>query len=74
MDRLSLRLKSEVDQILKEGGFQAAVSIQGSVARDTWLHDEGDLDIFASFPAELDRGQWIEHGKIRRTPLLRILQ
>ena len=60
MDRLSLRLKSEVDQILKEGGFQAAVSIQGSVARDTWLHDEGDLDIFASFPAELDRGQWIE--------------
>ncbi len=60
MERLSLRLKNDVDGILERAGFKADVSIQGSVARDTWLHGEADLDIFAKFSVELDRGQWNE--------------
>jgi tRNA nucleotidyltransferase (CCA-adding enzyme) len=58
MDSLSDGLKDEVDRILRNAGFKAEVSIQGSVAKDTWLHKEGDLDVFASLPSDLDRGEW----------------
>ncbi len=58
MSKVSLKLRNDVDRILSEAGFKSEVSIQGSVARDTWLHGEGDLDIFASFSPNIDRDQW----------------
>ncbi len=67
MNRLALKLRDRVGDILREAGFNADVSVQGSVARDTWLHGEGDLDIFASFPREIDRGEW----ESRVLPVLR---
>lgn len=67
MDRLSHRLTAEVVSILTTGGLDADVSVQGSVARDTWLRREGDLDIFVRLPADMDRNQWT--GKL--LPVLR---
>ena len=58
MTRLSQRLKGELEEILAARAIEADVSIQGSVARDTWLHEEHDLDIFARFPEKVDRGEW----------------
>jgi tRNA nucleotidyltransferase (CCA-adding enzyme) len=56
--RLSKRLCDEVSKILTSDGFHADVSVQGSVARDTWVPGEMDLDIFAQFHADMDRELW----------------
>lgn len=58
MIRLSEKFVKHVDEILRGAGLEAEVSVQGSVARDTWLRDETDLDIFASFPPSMDREEW----------------
>ncbi len=58
MDSLSLKLRNQVDDILSNAGLKAEVSIQGSVAKDTWLHKEGDLDIFASLSIDIERDEW----------------
>ncbi len=56
--RLSEDLKDELESILASNRIQAEVSIQGSVAHDTWLRGEHDLDIFARFPESTDRREW----------------
>src|SRR2546425_862805 len=58
MSRLSSRLESEVRTILGNYEYDAEVSIQGSVAKDTWLRGGADLDIFAAFPSSLPREEW----------------
>ena len=61
MSQLSSGLESEVRNILRNYKYDAEVSIQGSVARDTWLRekaDRADLDIFAAFPSSLPREEW----------------
>jgi tRNA nucleotidyltransferase (CCA-adding enzyme) len=60
MSQLAERLKGQVQNILDRAGFGGNASIQGSFARDTWLSGEADLDIFASFPPSMDRGDWTE--------------
>jgi tRNA nucleotidyltransferase (CCA-adding enzyme) len=67
MDGLASKLTEKVGKILSGSGFKADVSVQGSVAKDTWLHREGDLDIFASLPTDLERGEWED----RVLPVLR---
>ena len=56
----SERLKQEVEQILTEADLQGKVSLQGSYARDTWLRDDTDLDIFVQFPSSMDRTDWVQ--------------
>ncbi len=46
------RIKSVIDEILREHGVDAEVTLQGSVAHDTWLSGERDLDVFVLFPRE----------------------
>lgn len=58
MESLSQQLKGELERILDASQIQARVSVQGSVAHDTWLRGEHDLDIFAAFPENLDRREW----------------
>ncbi len=58
--RLSEQLKGELESMLASNRIQAEVSIQGSVAHDTWLRGEHDLDIFARFPETTDRREWKE--------------
>ncbi len=60
MSRLADKMKGKVQSILDQSGITAEVTIQGSFARDTWLGNEADLDIFASFPPTMDRKEWSE--------------
>lgn len=59
MAKLAERVQREVQGILSSNMIRAEVSIQGSVARDTWLREEADLDVFTILPVEIDRNQWI---------------
>ncbi len=56
----AVRLQTEVRSILVSNGFDGDVSIQGSVAKDTWLRGEADLDIFAGFTPSTNRAEWVE--------------
>ncbi len=70
--RLGEQLTAEVQQILAKEGLRAEVSVQGSVARDTWVRGEHDLDIFARFPETVERREWTDrflpavHKSLRR--------
>jgi tRNA nucleotidyltransferase (CCA-adding enzyme) len=57
---LSQAIQREVEDVLATSGIQAKVSPQGSFARGTWLSHEADLDIFARFPATMERDEWVE--------------
>ncbi len=61
MARLSQKFSVLIAKILTDAGFDAEVSVQGSVARDTWLRGEGDLDIFARFPPTMPRDVWTDN-------------
>ncbi len=58
MTTVSNKIRGEVEGILSSENMRADVSVQGSVAKDTWLSHEADLDIFAKFPPEMERGEW----------------
>ena len=53
-------LSGDVQRILTESNIPATVTLQGSFARDTWLRNETDLDIFARFPSSMERKEWID--------------
>ena len=61
MLKLSERLRQEVERILAKSEIQGRVTLHGSFARDTWLSRETDLDIFARFPASMERKEWTEN-------------
>jgi tRNA nucleotidyltransferase (CCA-adding enzyme) len=44
-------LKSTIHRVLGEKGLEAEVTLQGSVAHDTWLSGDRDLDVFVLFPS-----------------------
>ncbi len=46
------RIKNVIEQILKKHNVKAEVTLQGSIAHDTWLSGDRDLDIFVLFPLE----------------------
>jgi tRNA nucleotidyltransferase (CCA-adding enzyme) len=60
MLRLSQTIQRKVEEILAGSLIEAAVSLQGSFARDTWLSGEADLDIFARFSPTMDREEWVD--------------
>lgn len=45
----------EVERVAKELGVDAEASVQGSVAKDTWISGDRDLDIFIKLPRSLGR-------------------
>lgn len=48
-------MRARVDQVARSRGLKARVRINGSVAKDTWLSGDADIDIFLQIPAELPR-------------------
>ena len=40
------KLKADLAEALRKGGVDADVEVHGSVARDTWLVGQMDIDIF----------------------------
>ncbi|TEU05210.1 tRNA CCA-pyrophosphorylase, partial [Candidatus Bathyarchaeota archaeon] len=52
---LADRLVNKVTAAAKEAEIDAKVRVEGSVAKDTWLSEEPDIDIFMRVPTTLPR-------------------
>jgi tRNA nucleotidyltransferase (CCA-adding enzyme) len=55
MERLSQTLEARVADACREFGLQATVRLEGSVAKDTWLRGDPDIDIFIRLPTSVSR-------------------
>ncbi|MCX8204470.1 MAG: CCA tRNA nucleotidyltransferase [Candidatus Nezhaarchaeota archaeon] len=45
----------EAERVAKELGVEVEVSVQGSIAKDTWISGDRDLDVFIRLPRSLGR-------------------
>lgn len=45
-------IKNRIEEVLKENRVEAKITLQGSIAHDTWLSGDHDLDIFVLFPLD----------------------
>jgi len=52
---LAEKLRGRVGAATKEAGIEAKVRVEGSVAKDTWLREEPDIDIFMRVPTTMPR-------------------
>jgi len=52
---LSKKIMERVSSAAREAALNAEVSLEGSVAKDTWLSGEADIDIFLKVESSLDR-------------------
>ena len=52
---LAEKLTKETKAAAKEEGIEAEVRVEGSVAKDTWLSEEPDIDIFMRVPPTMPR-------------------
>ncbi len=48
-------IKRQINIELKKGNFKAFVEVGGSVAKDTWLNGDADIDVFILFPPTLSK-------------------
>jgi len=55
MEALAERLERKVVSACKDFGVEAEVRVEGSVAKDTWLSREPDIDIFMRVPTTIPR-------------------
>jgi tRNA nucleotidyltransferase (CCA-adding enzyme) len=52
---LANRLIRKVREVAKERGVEAKIRVEGSVAKDTWLRQEPEIDIFMRIPKTMPR-------------------
>ena len=52
---LAENLRTKVIEAIKKAGIKAEVRVEGSVAKDTWLSEEPDIDIFMRVPITMSR-------------------
>lgn len=52
----------EVERAARELGVEAEASVQGSIAKDTWISGDRDLDVFIRLPRSLGRSGLAELG------------
>jgi tRNA nucleotidyltransferase (CCA-adding enzyme) len=55
MEALAKELEHKVASACEEFGVKAVVRVEGSVAKDTWLREEPDLDVFMRLPTTIPR-------------------
>ena len=51
-ERIWRFVRERLEDVLKRRGVDAEVTLQGSVAKDTWLSGDLDIDVFVLFPRE----------------------
>ena len=56
------RIIAQVTEKAQELGIEAKAISVGSTARNTWVRDEADIDIFLMFPCELTEAEFKEQG------------
>ncbi len=62
MEKVSRTLESKVSAVCAEFGVDAIVRLEGSVAKDTWLREDPDIDVFMRLPTSVPRKQLGEIG------------
>jgi tRNA nucleotidyltransferase (CCA-adding enzyme) len=55
MEKIAATLEHKVMSACKEFGVDAIVRVEGSVAKDTWLKGDPDIDIFMRLPLSIPR-------------------
>ncbi len=55
MKKLSRELEFKVSAACKENGLPAIVRLEGSIAKDTWLREDPDVDVFLRVPPSIPR-------------------
>lgn len=55
IENLAKKLEEKVEAVSKMLGVEANVRLEGSVAKDTWLSGEPDIDIFMQVPPSIPR-------------------
>ena len=62
VDAITRELELKVASACKEEGIEAIVRVEGSVAKDTWLRENPDIDIFMRLPTSIQRKDLGEVG------------
>jgi len=55
VDAITLEVEQKVALACKQEGIPAVVRVEGSVAKDTWLRENPDIDIFMRLPTAIPR-------------------
>jgi len=55
---LAEKLRKKVEDAAKRAKVKAVVRVEGSVAKDTWLSHEPDIDIFMQLPPKMPREEF----------------
>src|SRR4030042_1578165 len=55
IETLARKLEKRVAASAKKKGVEAVVRVEGSVAKDTWLSEEPDIDVFMCLPPTIPR-------------------
>ncbi|MEM0380420.1 MAG: CCA tRNA nucleotidyltransferase [Desulfurococcaceae archaeon] len=54
LEEIFTRIKNHLENYLRKHGVEVEVTLQGSVAHDTWLHGDRDIDVFILFPKNIE--------------------
>jgi tRNA nucleotidyltransferase (CCA-adding enzyme) len=55
IDALSRELEQKITVACHQEGVEAIVRVEGSIAKDTWLSENPDIDIFMRLPSSISR-------------------
>ena len=55
VEAITRELELKVASACKDEGIAAIVRVEGSVAKDTWLRENPDIDIFMRLPTSIPR-------------------
>ncbi|MFH1328792.1 MAG: CCA tRNA nucleotidyltransferase [Candidatus Bathyarchaeota archaeon] len=55
VQKITEELRAEVERNIKKTGIDAEVRVEGSIAKDTWLRSDKDVDIFMLLPTSVSR-------------------
>ena len=55
VDALSRKLEQKIVAACQSEGINATVRVEGSVAKDTWLSENPDIDVFMRLPTSIPR-------------------
>ncbi|OYT56158.1 MAG: hypothetical protein B6U76_04290, partial [Desulfurococcales archaeon ex4484_217_2] len=53
------KIKELLEAALEREGIDAEIELEGSVAKDTWISGDVDLDVFVLYPKDLGR-EWLK--------------
>src|SRR5512139_384812 len=55
VEALSRKLEEKIAAVCRAEGVSATVRVEGSVAKDTWLSGNPDIDVFMRLPTSIPR-------------------